>query len=1110
MDSQNHCPNCSAALAPDAPEALCPACLVATALAPGDRVEYFGNYELVEEIGSGGMGLVWKARQLSLNRLVALKMIRSGTLANDEEVRRFLIEAEAAGQLQHPGVVAIHEIGTFEGQNYFTMDFVAGRHLGAVVDGTPLDAARAARYTKLIAEAVHYAHGRGILHRDLKPQNVMIDERDHPRVTDFGLAKHVGRDSDLTLSGVAVGSPSYMSPEQARGHNDRVGVTADVYSIGAILYHMLTGRPPFQAASAVETMQQVVSAEPAAPSRVNPSVPRDLETICLCCLEKDPARRYPSARALAEDCALFLSHEPIRARPVGLFGRTLKWARRHPAVAALSVAVFVLLTALAVGAITAAVRIDRERDKAVLAAEQARDHFARSLFDQARALRNSDVPNRRDLAITSVQKAALLMNERRSSAAPSPETMVTRAELRSEVLAALLAPEASVVREISIGVLPSQNALDLNGRFAAGVWMDNVDYTRLMKNDFSGMRSGHAIYDLITGQTVMEIEAAMFSQCRPAFAPDGRTMAVATPFGGGIKDSLFGSFPKSEVVLYDLPSRTILRKLPWPNLSVLNIMEMGVTFSPDSSLLVSTPRGSSEITLWDLSKGTHQSFGKCGSSTGSFATFTPDSKHIIFPLDDRRLCVKPVAGGEPREIPIPLGPSGPAVVQRAGSLLSLPVIRQNTGTIAGAESARLVLDWQTGAHKAYLPLEHPMGRSAAAFGPDGRLAFSDGGEIKILDLETGKITIRIRSTMPGNYDSLSWDQDGRHLTGLMYDGRVTRWELLDDVPAQLVRVARQPSGMFAYSLDNRWFAVCQENKVHLVSRRDSRQTRELEVKGKTDSKLFVIDLAFRPDGREIAVLNSERVSIFEPESGRLLSTQDVTGKVTSMAFNAQGHILIAGTDDANPFVRDLTAERDVWRGKRPEQVNEYLAMRDHISLSANGTHLLHVPPLGSSWPTRLVEIGTGRSILQFEPGMMAQFSKSPVQTYAAFITVRTELTRGKSGKGAFRPASSRDIAVVVHETATGRLLHQFPNAVGSAFSADQRLLALGFPDGRVELRETATGTLLLTWHTSFPQIPILSFSPDMRELAAGNVLEPMVRLDLAKVRERLARLQLDW
>src|SRR5436190_14117594 len=213
MNTPNTCPKCGAPLGADSPEGLCPACLVAAALAPGDRIEYFGNYELIEEVGAGGMGLVWKARQVSLNRIVALKMIRSGTLANDEEVRRFLAEAEAAGQLQHPGIVAIHEIGTHEGQHYFTMDYIAGKHLGEVVDGKPLEPRQAARYAKQIAEAVQHAHSQGILHRDLKPHNVMLDERDQPRVTDFGLAKRVGVESGITLSVANLGSPSYMSPE---------------------------------------------------------------------------------------------------------------------------------------------------------------------------------------------------------------------------------------------------------------------------------------------------------------------------------------------------------------------------------------------------------------------------------------------------------------------------------------------------------------------------------------------------------------------------------------------------------------------------------------------------------------------------------------------------------------------------------------------------------------------------------------------------------------------------------------------------------------------------------------------------------------------------------
>jgi serine/threonine protein kinase len=308
----------------------------------GPRVKYFGDYELLEEIARGGMGVVYKARQLSLNRPVALKMILAGELATPEARQRFRLEAEAAANLQHPNIVAIHEVGEHEGQQYYSMDFVAGKNLAELVREHPLPAARAAAYVKTIAEAVHFAHQRGTLHRDLKPQNVLIDADDRPRITDFGLAKRIEADSGITRTGDVLGSPSYMPPEQAESRPDEIGPHSDVYSLGAVLYELLCGRPPFRGATSWETICQVLQAPPVPLRKLNSEVPQDLETICLKCLEKEPQRRYHSARDLAEELGRFLKGEPIHARPISLARRAAFWARQHPWVIAAIAAMGVL------------------------------------------------------------------------------------------------------------------------------------------------------------------------------------------------------------------------------------------------------------------------------------------------------------------------------------------------------------------------------------------------------------------------------------------------------------------------------------------------------------------------------------------------------------------------------------------------------------------------------------------------------------------------------------------------------------------------------------------------------------------------------------------------
>lgn len=301
---------------------------------PDYECKRFGDYEVLQEIARGGMGVVYKARQCKLGRTVALKMILAGELAGPEDVRRFRAEAKTAAQLDHPHIVPIYEVGEHEGQHFYSMGYVDGADLSDLVRREALSPKRIATLIQQIAQAVDYAHIHGVIHRDLKPSNVLIDQEYKPRITDFGIAKLMEEQSDLTQTGQVLGTPGYMAPEQAAGKIGLVGRAADIYAIGGLLYFCLTRRPPFQAASSLETLVQVLENEPALPSTVNKATPKPLERICMRCLEREPNDRYASANEVALELERYLQGQPVLAEAPSILNRIRKFGRRSPAFAA--------------------------------------------------------------------------------------------------------------------------------------------------------------------------------------------------------------------------------------------------------------------------------------------------------------------------------------------------------------------------------------------------------------------------------------------------------------------------------------------------------------------------------------------------------------------------------------------------------------------------------------------------------------------------------------------------------------------------------------------------------------------------------------------------------
>jgi serine/threonine protein kinase len=430
------CPKCGATVFADAPQGCCSVCLVRTGLASLDdendevseptiarMLKDFGDYELLEEIGRGGQGVVYRARQKSLNRIVALKVIGLAHWATQAHVKRFCMEAEAAASLDDPRIVPIYEIGERDGACYYSMKFIEGGQLDKIIGSSPMPGRKAAELMAKLAHTLDHAHQHGVLHRDVKPGNILLDAKGEPHLTDFGLARLVETESTVTRTLEVLGTPSYMAPEQAAGNNSQLTSATDVYGLGAVLYQLLTGHPPFAGGTTYETVRMVLETQPRQPRLWNPKVDRDLETICLKCLEKEPARRYDSAQSLAEEIERFLRHEPIQSRRSSRLEHVWRSCKRKPLVASLVAALTLVVAIGSVGVLLESRRIQKERalvrranlseqETARLEAEQTNNPAAYEAYLRGRAFAfaagSQLVESDPDGAIRSFQEAVKL------------------------------------------------------------------------------------------------------------------------------------------------------------------------------------------------------------------------------------------------------------------------------------------------------------------------------------------------------------------------------------------------------------------------------------------------------------------------------------------------------------------------------------------------------------------------------------------------------------------------------------------------------------------------------------------------------------------------------
>lgn len=1028
-----------------------------------------GDYELIAEIARGGMGVVYRARQMRANRVVALKMILAGNLATATDVQRLRAEAEAAARLDHPHIVPIYEVGQHEGRHYFTMKLIEGRNLAqTAAAGLASTIGRneqrqAAVLVAKVARAVHYAHQRGILHRDLKPANILVDAQGEPHVTDFGLAKRVEDVLDaagtlppaLTQTGAIVGTPSYMAPEQASGRGV-LTTAADTYSLGAVLFELLTGQPPFAGERPLEIAMQVVQKEPPRPRTLNTSLDYDLETISLKCLEKDPNRRYASAQALADDLERWLAGEPILGRRTTRRERTWKWIKRHKFTSSLlgltggaAAALIVLASILWHNAELRAAAVQdlgearKELDKVGDHLKAARDaqQAARADIEKLQKAADAEKNNLKKLQIL-----AELEKARTKEVKAFADRIVYAADMLSAHAAARAADVPHLMRLLEQH-RPGPDREDLRGFEWHYLW--NLAHRARYTLDAHVPKGDKA--------KTKELGAATFV----AISPDGTTLASL-----GIDDT---------IRLWDLASgKPRGATAAPPDLIALEFAENG------KKLQALSAKGEGkfpDFKALQLDKGP-PSLAKLSTVLLVHSWDVGTMRHQVEPADFARLVSRPSFVAKPLSLNavmmgamlnLPEGIVSPATLARShdGKLLAIGgilTVSKLDGISHSVKQEGVILLWDLvkNAPRGLLKGHESM-VIALAFSPDGSLVTTGfEGAVKLWTAD-GKE----RTTLAGNRSllfSVNFSADGKRLLGGGADGVVYVWELAAGKLEHILIGHQEPVASISVANDGRTLASASVDGFI--------KTWDLAtVAGPTPAVFpgLVHKIAFAANGR----------TLFTLDQGGTFRTLDAsTGKETGKRTVLDGNRIVT-TAAISPdgesvayynFLKSAVSFRDIATGKEV-----------HAPPSKGFIYAIAFPPAGDT-----LAIGTG---LLNKSGQVIVWRPSDGKElfrYEDFKNKVTSLTFSSDGK--MLAAGSADHSVVVLDVAMGRVVSSVvrPSSVHAvAFALDGKMLAVADDTG-VSFHQTRDGTETLAFPTYSHRVAAMAFSPDGKRLATGG------------------------